>query len=375
MKKLFCVLLVFAMAIPTFADNIKFVVTGKAPTLKGDASSGFSGIIDDVNDQMKDAFDELLGTLSDQFNEMPFGSPTKFLGAMANSSVYGSHGATTRAYGGYKMLSATIGSMFGFQLPNGLVSIINDINGISDTIKEDGDLNLGVGPNVFNVNFGLHMGFIKLDKLYLGARLGYFKLPSLINDFNYDYLTLGVTANYQIIPSLSLAGLITCRGLSLGSGLLYNKSNIKITVPVGDPINEQIGDDDSIGYVRLKPKASLNLKINTVTIPIEAVTAIKLLIFNIPLGLGADIAFGKTDLGFGVDSDIDLDLKKGNGLSQATKGNLSVKAGANASPTVFNFKIMTGFGFVMGPVVIDIPLTIYPANNGYTFGLTMGAVL
>jgi len=252
---------------------------------------------------------------------------------------------------------------------------MEDIGNISDSLEKDGDLNLGVGPNVINANFGLNMGFIKLDKLYLGLRLGYFKLPSFIDNFSYDYFTLGVTANYQIIPSLSLAKLITWRGLSLGSGILYNGSNIKITVPVGDKINERIGDDDSIGYVRMEPKASLNLNINTVTIPIEAITAIKLLIFNIPLGLGADIAFGKTALDFGIASDIDLDLKKGNGLSQASKGNLSVKAGADAPPSFFNFKIMTGLGFAMGHVVIDIPITFYPASHGYTFGLTMGAVM
>jgi hypothetical protein len=374
MKKLFCVLLVLSMAIPTFADKIDFGVSGRAPTIKGDQSNT-TVIIEEANSQINTAFGELIKDLNKQFSDMAFDSPTKFLGAMANSSVYGSHGATTRAYGGYKKFSATIGPMFGFQLPSGLGSIMDDLNGISDSLKKDGDINLGVGPNVINVNFGLNMGIIKLDKLYLGARVGYFKLPSLIDNFNYDYLTLGLTANYQIIPSLSLAGLITWRGLSLGSGLLYNKSNIKITVPLGEKINEEIGSGaDSLGYVRLDPKASLNLNINTVTIPLEAITAIKLLIFNIPLGLGADIAFGKTSLGFGVDSDIELDLDPSKGLQQASKGNISVGAGASAPPAFFNFKIMTGLGFAFGPVIIDIPITFYPASNGYTFGLTMGAV-
>jgi hypothetical protein len=374
MKKLFCILLVFAMAIPAFAEKFDFGVSGSAPTIKG-SGSGIEDIINKGNQEIKEAFDELIVKLNEQFSDMAFESPTKFLSAMANSSVYGSHGATTRAYGGYKKISATVGPMFGFQLPNGISSIMDDLSGISDSLEKDGDINLGIGPNVININFGMNMGIIKLDKLYLGARVGYFKLPSLIDNFSYDYLTLGVTANYQILPSISLAGLITWRGLSLGSGLLYNGSNIKITVPLGDPINERIGDEsDSIGYVRMEPKAALNLNIKTFTIPLEAITAIKLLIFNVPLGIGADIAFGKTSLGFGVDSDIILDLDPSSGLQQASKGNISVKAGADAPPSFFNFKIMTGLGFVMGPVVIDIPITFYPASHGYVFGITMGAI-
>jgi hypothetical protein len=372
MKKLFCALLVLAMAMPAFAEKVDFKVSGSAPTIAGDQSNT-TVIIDEANIQIKDAFGKLIIKLNDQFSEMAFESPTDFLGAMANSSVYGSHGATTRAYGGYKKLSATIGPMFGFQLPGGLASLMGDLGGISESLKEKGDINLGVSPNLINVNFGMNMGIIKLDKLYLGVRIGYFKLPSLINDFSYDYLTVGATVNYQIIPSLSLAGLITWRGLSLGSGLLYNKSNIKITVPLGDKIEEDIGNN--YGTVNLDPKASLNLKINTFTIPLEAITAIKLLIFNVPLGIGADIAFGKTSLGFGVDSDIVLNLNPGSGLRQVSKGDISVGANASAPPSFFNFKIMTGLGFIMGPVVIDIPITFYPASHGYTFGLTLGAVL
>jgi len=371
MKKLFCLLLVIAMAIPVFAEKIDFEISGKAPTVTGPAGPGGIDTVGMLNGEIKKSFDNALVDLKKQFNEIEFGKPKKFLGAMGNSSVYGSHGATTRGYGGYKAFSITLGPMFGFQLPSAdIASLMDNIGDLSDTLQKDGDINLGVSPNAINVDFGLNMGFIKLDKLYLGLRVGYFKLPSLAEGFSYDYFMMGPTVNYQIIPSVDLL-LIKWRGVSLGSGLLFNNSNIKVSVPLGDSINQPIGT--GMGTLHMEPKASLKLKVNTVTIPLEAVTAVKLLIFNIPLGLGVDFAFGETSLGFGVDSDIELQNLPAN-YQTASKGDISVKAGASNNPTFFNFKIMTGFGFSLGPVVIDIPFTYYPAGPGYNLGLTLGAV-
>jgi hypothetical protein len=367
MKKLFCVLLVFAMAVSASAEKepFNFKITGTAPTVTGTGSADFNNAIDD-------AFKTALIELNAQLDKIGIGQPTDFLGSMANSSAFGSHGAATSAYSGYKMLSATIGPMVGLQLPSGIMSIMDDLDKMSETLEKDGDINLGVSPNMFNINFGLNMGFIKLDKLYLGARLGFFKMPDgLLEGFSYDNLLFGVTANYHIIPSVSLAKIIIWRGVSVGGGLLFNNSNIKFTIPLDKDIDEPIAGG---GRIIMNPEAILNMKVFTCTIPLEAVTAIKLLIFNIPLGIGADIAFGETSLGFGVKSDIDLeDLPYG--YTQATNGSISINAGASGKPGFFNFKIMTGLGFVMGPVVIDIPFTIYPsAHPGYNLGFTIGAV-
>jgi hypothetical protein len=367
MKKLFCLLLVLAMTIPVFAEKIDFGVTGHSPTVTGTGADIF-------NQQIEAAFDKALIKINDQFNEIEYGSPQQFLGAMSNSSVYASHGATTRAYGGYKRFSVTVGPMFGFQLPEGISSFINGgFNDIGDSLEKEGDVNLGASPNALNLHVGLSAEILKFlpEHLYLGVRVGYFNLPGLIDNFHYKNYTIGVTANYQIIPSLSLAGLVTWRGISLGSGFIYNNSKISMTMPLGDPIREEIGTGQ--GYIYMKPETTLNLNTNTFTIPLEAITSIKLLIFNIPFGIGADLAFGKTSLGFGVDSDIELKELK-SGYTQATKGDISVTAGTSNKPSFFNFKLMTGFGITAGPVVFDIPITFYPVNQGYSFGLTIGAV-
>lgn len=366
MKKLFFMSLVFVLAIPAFTDTIDFGITGHAPTVTG------GPLEDSYNSHIQSAFNNVLDEIRSQFNDIEFASPKKFLRAMGNSSVYASHGATTRAYTGYKIFTATIGPMFGFQLPSSLGSIVKDLSHISETLERDGDINLGISPNILNINVGLNMGIFKINKLYLGLRVGYFKLPSIIENFKYSNFSFGITANYHIIPTYNLTGLVTWRGLSIGGGFIYNNSKISLAVPLGDPIYENIGGGLS-GSIYMEPKAALNLNVNTFTIPLEAMTAIKVLIFNIPLGVGADLAFGKTSLKFGLNSDIKL-IGLSSGYTKTTNGDVSVNAGASNTPTVFNFKIMTGLGFSMGPVVIDIPFTYYPASRGYNLGFTMGAV-
>jgi len=370
MKKLFCSLLIFTMAISAFAE---ITVTGTAPTVKGGVGA------DLFNSDTQKAFNEALKELNDHLKV--FKSPDDFLESMGNSSVYASHGATTRGYGGYKLFSATVGPMFGLQLPTGISSIADDLDGLSDSLEKKGDIKLGISPNVFNANIGLnmgimkflpeHLGIIKRDNLYVGLRFGYFNLSELdIGDdlkLNYNNFTLGLTVNYQLVPSISL-GLVAWRGVSLGSGFLYNRSKLGFDMTVDD-IKEPI--DNGASVVINKPKASINLTTNTFTIPLEAITAVKLLIFNIPFGIGADISFGKTSLGAGVNADIDIEGLQGYSLDK--KGTVTVNGDLSNSPSIFNFKLMTGFGLSMGPVVLDIPITYYP-TAGYNIGITIGAV-
>jgi hypothetical protein len=369
MKKVFCLLLVFAMAIPVFAE-FKVTIDGTPPTTGDSMIDGY----------LRTAFDDFKKEINKEIAKVFPDSPDKLLRAMGNSSVYASHGATTWAYGGYKMFSATIGSMIGLQLPQGISSLIED-GFDTDTLEKEGDINLGVSPNMFNFNAGLNMGFfkslpenfgvLKRDNFYIGLRIGYFKMPSsLLEEFNYSNFTLGLTVNYQIIPPLSLAGLITWRGVNVGGGFIYNGSKLNIIMSIGDPISEPVTGTGG-GTITMKPKASVDLDIKTFTIPLEATTAIKLLIFNIPFGIGADLAFGKSSFGLGAASPIEVNIP---GYKTTSDGSISIKAEASNTPSFFNFKIMTGFGIAAGPVVFDIPITFYPINKGYSFGITIGAV-
>jgi len=370
MKKLLWLSLIFAMAIPAFAD-FKIKVDGEAPTVSGPGEAA-------INNELEASFKNVINDLNTQLSELFPESPNKMLQAFGNASAYASHGATTRAYGGYKLFSATIGLTAGLQLPAGITSVMDDMENVGDTIENNHDINLGVSPNIFNAYIGLNMGvfkflpenfgILKRDNFYIGLRFGYFNLPDFIEDFNFHSFTLGLTLNYQLIPNINLAGLVKWRGINLGTGFIYNGNTIKLSIPL-DEIDEPTGSGVNI---HMEPKAVLNMDVSTFIIPLEAITSIKLLIFNIPFGLGADLTFGSTSLGFGIDSDVNLNGLQ-YGLSEKKKGSLSVDASAKNSPSIFNFKIMTGIGISAGPVVFDIPITFYPAS-GYNIGITIGAV-
>jgi hypothetical protein len=99
---------------------------------------------------------------------------------------------------------------------------------------------------------------------------------------------------------------------------------------------------------------------------------------NIPLGVGVDLAFGKSDIRLGLDSDISLqgsfNHESGATVYQDKPGSFSVTAGGDMSPKFFQPKLMTGLGFTLGPVVIDIPVTWYFLDHGASVGVTLGVV-
>jgi len=367
-RKIYCVLLVLLTAMSGFALEIK----GNAPTYKASDSDPVSiALANEFNTQLASAFNELIVDLNSEVKDIDT-KPEKFIEAWGNSAIYASHGATTRAYGGYKIFSATIGTMIGIQIPVSPFKIADELDNLQQKLNEEHDIALGLNPSLFNAQVGINMSFL-VKNLYLGLRVGYINLDDLFDGFNFNTFTLGVTANYQLLPSITIVPvLLTWRGISLGSGVIYNGTTAGYSMSLGrqsESINSPYGNNT----IEIDPKLVFNMDISTVTIPLEAITAVKLLIFNIPVGLGIDIGFGKSDMKAGLEAPIYLTGNTG-GLVEDKQGSLSVTAGGDVGPQVFNLKLMTGFGFHMGPVVIDIPFTYYFRGNGFNIGLTIGAV-
>ena len=356
-SKILVLFMIFAAAMSAFAD---ITVTGEAPTLSNP----------DLNGLMQDAYNDLLGDLQDMIGGIN-SKPEKLIRAWGNSAVFASHGGTHRGYSGYKFMTITLGSMIGMQLPDSPLGIISDVSNLKDKILNDGDIDLGFSPQFLNAQIGFNTSFL-VKHLYLGARLGWFTLPGLVDGLSFKTTTVGVTANYQLLPSLGIAKIIVWRGINLGSGIIFNNSRLEYSLPL-DPMSQDMGGGVSLA---VDPTIKLNMKINTVTVPLEAMTALKLLIFNIPFGVGADVSFGKSNIGIGLDAEINTEGLP-SGVTQEKPGNFNVKAGGSMPPYFFNTKIMTGIGFNFGPVMIDIPFTYYlpgkNKNNGFNVGVTAGA--
>ena len=300
-----------------------------------------------------------------------------------------------RAYADYKFMSISIGSMFGLKLPEGSTDTFSSM-----LSGGEGDLGGLMSENmVFGINpqfFSLHVGFnpsalieVFPKNLFLGLRLGFFGLPnvpiSIDSDvsanLNFNTFTIGLTATYQLLPTLNLVGeTIKWRGVSVSSGLIFQTTTLDLAVPF-DPVTQDIGNvDGSIDLSGLQlvidPKAMLNMTINTFTIPIEVMTSIKLLFLNIPFGIGFDIGFGNSSLSVGAEARINVEDTTGansNLIRQDKPGSLSIGIKSNdIAPSAFNFKIMTGLGFTFGDAfVIDIPITFY-ITDGFNLGFTLG---
>ncbi|MDR1836035.1 MAG: hypothetical protein LBQ89_00055 [Treponema sp.] len=373
MKKIICVFLILAGSMPAFAQ----IVTGSAPVF-GTNDPALSSHISAFNTEIAGYFSTLFSDLNSELGNYNFKpKPENLIRAFGTSAAYASHGATQRGFGGFNTFAATLGTMVGLQLPFGpfeLVDKFDVIAGDPFSLFKDGDLTLGINPQALNAQVSLNTSGFFMKNMYLGVRVGYMNLPDVVEGLSVSNMLLGVTVNYQLLPKLSLAGLITWRGLSLGTGFIFQNTKLGYyfamdsSLMSGGITTTGIGSD--ISY-RIEPRVGLDMDITTYTIPIEVVTAIKLLFLNIPFGAGVDLAFGKSDIRFGAAADINFNGLP-NAIYQSSPGSLAVNLGGEMSPSFVNLKIMSGLGLVFGPLIIDIPITWYVMDNGFNVGLTFG---
>ncbi|MDR0315546.1 MAG: hypothetical protein LBH97_01445 [Treponema sp.] len=370
-----CFFLILAGTLSVFALDVE----SEAPYYSGGL------VADALNLSIKNAFDDALGQLDSMIGGIN-SKPEDFIRSWGNSAIFASHGATQRAYGGYKLLSITAGSMLGLQLPIDPLTLkygsgsLDELGAIIEKLNNEGDIELSFSPQLINVQFGLNTSKFLLNNLYLGIRFGTIKLDNLIDGFSFNSFTLGLTANYQLLEPKSAAKLLVWRGLNVGAGFVYHNTTLGYTY-ILDTIEENLDltSDSTMNVLgspvlKIDPKLFLDMKINTVTIPLEITTAVQLLSLNLALGVGVDLGFGSSNLKIGLDGDITIDGLNENHVTREKDGYVSVSAGGEMTPRFFNFKFMTGIGFIIGPVIVDIPITFY-VGNGYNIGFTFGVVL
>jgi len=409
-RVILCVFIALAITFSGFSDEI--TVNGTAPTFKpGPGSNNFGvtqGDVNSLNASLQDAFDDFTGDMQGMIDDMlsnvfPDGFTTSdLLQGFGASSVFASHGATMWAYSDYKSFSISVGSILGIKLPDGTGNIISNglrsgddigtlIEEVMHHITTVDKLNLGVIPQLLNLHIGFNPStmFKELPKnLFFGLRLGYFGYPGGFDvplpigengqnvniNLNYNTFTLGATVNYQLIPTISIFGLIKWRGINIGSGFIYQKTNLVISTPAGLFKQEvDLPGSAPLDNLRLTldPSANLNLDITTFTIPVEASTAITLLILNIPIGFGFDVGFGKSAISAGASSDINIEGNDMNYIVQDRAGSLSIDYDNSVDVKVFNWKLMTGIGITFGDFfIIDIPITYY-FDDGLNVGVTI----
>ena len=286
----------------------------------------------------------------------------------ANANAYAAHAATFQGYQDYDLFAVMVGIMAGAQLPSSNKSYYDDLD---KKVEEKGDLYIGASA-ALALNVGINAGFL-YPGLYLNVKGGYFSKDDIKDKLSVENILLGVGANYTWLQTKSfLAGLFVWRGVSFGTGFIFNRSDVKLNIDL-DTISQTFTSGLENGTVFLDPSIKLGVESTTYTIPFDVTTSVRLLWFlNFNLGAGVDFNFGYTDIIVKSNGDVSATVTGG---YTATGGNFNVDASTkDKKPTVIRPKIMTGLGLNISVVKIDVPVIIYPTDNAFAVGLSAGVV-
>lgn len=344
-----------------------------------------------MNASLKAAFASTLNEARSNLSQ--YNEQKKLAQGFANANAYSTHSATLQGYQNYKLFAVSSGFMLGVQAPS---TDFGYAGQIGDDIQEEGDVYAGIGLGFSYANVGINADFL-YPGLYLNAKFGAFEQE--IDDFSIKFSSMGIGANMRLLDSKSLVGLVTWRGVSVGTGF-YRQSN-KVTMIVepdsivteipfreavvgGAPSSEQAAYGaamDQLGYTASNPNAEMVLQptfemgidVATYTIPLEATTAVSLLwgAVNVAVGAGVDLNFGSSEI-------VLKGLAAANTSSDTTKvrfseAGVAIDGSSKDGPSFVRPRIMGGAGLGLGPVKVDIPVHYYIAS-GFAAGLTVAVV-
>ena len=293
-----------------------------------------------------------------------------------NANVYSSQVASFQGFQNYDHFAVAAGGMVGVHMPS---SDPNYYENLDDELEKTGDIFAGVGASASFLNVGINAKSIR-PGLYLNFKFGSASVEP-VDEVKFSNTIVGVGANYTLAKPMTGSFLFKWRGLSLGTGLIYHNSDVTYAVDI-DKITEEFvvnyGGYKVSGDVVIDPSVNLELKVKTLTVPVDIMTSVRLLwLFNVTLGAGMDFNFGNTDLilisngSVTIDiqqTPIELDIKTTPGTAVVDGFTLDV------SPSFARFRLNTGVGFNFGPLKIDIPVSYYP-RTGIAAGVTLGVVL
>lgn len=365
MKNLLAIFFIGVLVCFTISSAQALTVGGNAPHVSGTGSDAA------INAQLDANYVTLKNAA---YNELvKYSNQPELAKGFGNANAYAANAATLQGYQDYSLFAVMVGVMAGAQLPSSNKDYYEDLD---KKVKEKGDLYIGASASLA-LNVGINAGFI-YPGLYLNVKGGYFSKDDISNKLSVKNTLLGVGANYTWLQSDSfLLGFVKWRGISFGTGFLFNKSelNLKLdldtlTQPVtGLPIGPLTS-----GTLFVDPSVKLGVKSTTYSIPFDVITSVRLLWFlNFNLGAGVDFNFGYTDIVVKSNGNVRAELN--GGAIQATGGTFTVDSKTKAEkPSLIRPKIMTGLGFNIAVVKIDVPVIIYPTDNAFAVGLSAGVV-
>jgi len=401
-KKLFVLLSLFAlMTAGAFAGSSSITLTapqltawnlGAADSLIPAATK--AAAIATVNTQLTSVFSTLQNDLNTNYfsklhdlNDLSKG--------FANANAAAFDNASLLSFQTYDLFGAMIGFNVGAAVPS------TDANKIASTLTDitsKGDAYIGLATGGFAGQLGINTSLFLVKDLYLSAKFG--MIPSYNTtvgsgegqvDVNFKQTMFGLGVNYTLFPQVDLGfGFIKWRGLSVGSGLVYNSNTTDVTLRIADqkttssfssglpssvsgvPISSAYTNPSVTATVK-NIKAKLIIDNSSVVLPIELMTSIQALwLVNVGFGVGVDVNFPSSTIKLGGASDLAL-----SGLSGATFSPASavvVGTDSKSGGDMLVPRIAASLGMNVAIFKLEVPLSYYPTTKALAFGISTGVV-
>ncbi|MBN2401282.1 MAG: hypothetical protein JXN64_02680 [Spirochaetes bacterium] len=297
----------------------------------------------------------------------------KLAEGFANANSFATSAAGLHSYQDYSLFGLMTGAMFSLQAP-AFTYNKEYVERMRYKIERDGDANLGIGAGIATVNAGVNAGFI-FPGLYINLKYGQIaanldSLNSELEGFTYKELLLGGGITQIVFwPRTAIPGVLRWRGLSIGTGFYYSKTESSITI-----LKSLITEPFSGSYnLILDPSFKVQVKSETMTIPFDITTSFMLFyIVNLSLGTGVDFNLGHTEIDLKAAGSITTDY---DGAPLISPGYVTIKGGTKEQePRLVNPKITAGIGVNLSAVKIEIPIAVYYLDSGFSIGLSAGIV-
>lgn len=373
----FIIAVITIMALLTTQMAFAATITGTAPQLQVNIASTWYTI--DVSTEFNTAISNANADLA------KYKDQEKLATGFANANAYSTNVATQQGYPNYSLFAITTGVMLGAQAPTTNIDYYTG-GKIEDDIKADGDLYAGVAGSVA-LNVGINVGFL-VPGLYINGKVGKFDSSWVYDndDFSFNTFIIGIGVTYSLFDEVG-TGLARWRGLAVGTGLVYQTTDVAYRVKMDKvyqnftAVNVGPSNEDVSGNVVVDPTFDITLDMYTVSVPCEVTTAVQLLwLLNLNLGAGIDLVSGNSDLVLKAAADATVEDIAVDGTPlpenqyQVTPGNPKVDGSTlGKKPKWARARIMTGIGFNVGPVKIDVPI-IYYLDTGAAVGITAGFI-
>lgn len=361
---------------------------------------GSGSIFEQAGLDLGDFQEEFTGGLEDVLAELDqfagYANQQRLVRGFANAGATAAHAGTLRSFTDFRRFALAYSLGAGVAIPGSDPAAIQSA---LELLEEDPDIYLGAAFQPVVISAGLHLAPL-VDRLYITGKVGFADIAdgTITEGLTFSSFSAGAMANYQLLRTRSLPlGFLRWRGVSVGSGLLFQRNETKYSVEIevdGQAISyEDVLEDETLESleaqdasfnrsanlisVDLIPTFNAGISSRSYTVPLEVSTGLRVLwLLDINVGAGIDLSWGTSEIVLNAEGDIEIEVASGSELD-ARNGEITIDAGTRGSgPEFIRPRITGGVGLNLGPVKVDFPLMYYPDSDGAAFlaGVNVGIV-